>query len=145
MEIKIKDHILILRFISKTNMNKILDPISDSYEGKIINRIGHNFPIEYVTNDHIFAKYKKNNLIKYVVAVSDFKDLKHEMLHAKFYLDQSYKNSIITEFNNLESAKRNHIITMLKKMSYPDDKIIDEYQAYTYSEKSNFWGWAERK
>ncbi len=121
-------------------MNLLLDPISNLYEGVIKNRIGHNFPIEYVDNDHILAKYKNKNTAKYVVAIYNFKDLKHELLHAKFYLDPLYKKSIIAEFESLEPNKRTHIIKMLKKMSYPDDKIIDEYQAYTYSEKANFWG-----
>jgi hypothetical protein len=138
MNIKIQDDILILRFKNNHNMNKILDPISNVYEGVIINRIGHNFPIEFVPENHILSTYKKS--VKYVIAISNFKNLKHEMLHAKYYLDKTYRDKIIDEFNSLDQDKRSHIQNVLTKMSYPEDKWIDEYQAYTYSEKDNFWG-----
>jgi len=141
MDIKIKDQLMILRFKSNTYMNQILDPISNSYEGIILNRLGHNFPIEYVPDNHCLSKYKK--LVKYVVGVSDFKHLSHELLHSKFYLDATYREKITNEFNQMDLKKKTRIINCLKKMSYPEDKWIDEYQAYTYSEKNNFWGFGK--
>lgn len=138
MEINIEDQLMILRFKSEKYMNQILDPISNSYEGIISNRLGHNFPIEFVPDNHILSPYKKN--VKYIVAVANHKHLAHELLHAKFYLDEPYREKIINEYNQMNILKKTHINLSLKKMSYPEDKWIDEYQAYTYSEKDNFWG-----
>jgi hypothetical protein len=134
---QIKNDILIIRFNNQKHMNNILDPLSNTYEGTIINRIGHNFPISYIPENHILAPFKVK--AKYVVGIYNFKDLKHELLHAKYYLDPNYKKQINDEWNNLTKEKRNHITNFLKKLSYSDSVIIDEYQAYKYSEKPGFF------
>ncbi len=139
MIISIKDNILIINFKGdRQKMNELLDPISNSYEGLIINRTGHNFPSEYIPVKHQLYKYKCK--IKYVVGVYRTTDLAHELLHAKFYLEPEYKNKIIGEWNELESEKRLSITNFLKKLGYSDKVIIDEYQAYRYSEPENFFG-----
>ena len=38
----------------------------------------------------------------------------------------------------MEENKRNKIIAFLKKLGYDDKVLIDEYQAYRYTEKDNF-------
>ena len=137
--IKIDHDILIVKFNNQKYMNLMLDSLSDTYEGIIKNRLGHNFPSEYIPNkNHILSPYK--NKTKYVVGVYNIKDLKHELLHAKYYLDSSYRESINKEWNDMAEAERNHIIQFLKNLSYSDDVLIDEYQAYKYSEKPNFFG-----
>jgi hypothetical protein len=40
----------------------------------------------------------------------------------------------------MEVSKKNKIITFLKNLGYNDKVLIDEYQAYRYSEKDNFFG-----
>ena len=40
---------------------------------------------------------------------------------------------------NLNVNKKNKIITFLKNLGYSDKVLIDEYQAYKYSEKDNFF------
>ena len=54
MKVTSYDNILILRFNgNKKNMNEVLDPISNVYEGVIYNREGHNFPSNMIDGtDH---------------------------------------------------------------------------------------------
>ena len=135
----IKNNILIINFKGdKRLMNNILDPISNSYEGFIIGRIAHNFPSDFIPNNHFLYKYK--SICKYVVGFYKTKDLTHELLHAKYYLEPEYRKHIQTEWDNLDSNKRYYLESFLKKLGYNDNVIIDEYQAYRYSEKNNFFG-----
>jgi hypothetical protein len=139
MNINIKDNVLIINFKGdKNKMNEILDPISNLYEGLVIGRIGHNFPSEFIPKSHILYQYKYK--CSYVIGIYRHEDLAHELLHAKFYLDSQYKNKIIDEWNNLEVKQRLWITNFLKNIGYSDKVIIDEYQAYRYTEPDNFFG-----
>ncbi len=139
MIFSIKNDILILNFRgNKNKMNEILDPISNNYEGIILGRIGHNFPSIFIPTNHLLSKYKSK--CKYVIGFYKIEDLEHELLHAKYYLDSNYKSMIDKEWKNLDSNKREHLIKFLKKLGYSDDVLIDEYQAYRYSEPNNFFG-----
>jgi hypothetical protein len=139
MKINFNNDIMIVNFAGdKKSMNEILDPISNEYEGPLINRQGHNFPAEYINKEHILYPYKSK--CKYVIGVTGTTNLRHEMLHAKFYIDKKYRESIINEWNELSDDRRKKITDFLKKLGYSDKVIIDEYQAYRYSEKPNFFG-----
>lgn len=139
MQISIKDQILIIHFKgNKQKMNEVLDPISNNYEGVIVNREGHNFPSYYIPKNHTLSQYKDK--CKYVIGVYHHNSLAHELLHAKFYVDEAYKCRIIQEWDTLEPPTREHIYRFLKSMGYDDKVIIDEYQAYRYTEKPNFFG-----
>lgn len=139
ININIKNDILIIHFKGNKNfMNQLLDPISNKYEGSIINREGHNFPSNSIPKEHLLHKYQ--NQCKYVIGIYHHNSLNHELLHAKFYIDNNYKQYIINEWNNLKPFVRTHIYNFLKTMGYSDNVIIDEYQAYRYSEKDNFFG-----
>lgn len=139
VQIKVKNNILIVKFKSKAYMNEILDPVSNNYEGVILNRLGHNFPSSVIPNKfHMLSKYKTN--CQYVIGVYNVSGMAHELLHAKFYMDYNYKKQICDEWNELTDAKRDHIVQFLKSMGYSDKVIIDEYQAYKYSEPANFFG-----
>jgi len=139
INIIIKNDILILNFKGNKNaMNELLDPISNKYEGIIINREGHNFPSCNIPKQHLLEKFKSQ--CKYVIGIYHHNSLNHELLHAKFYIDNTYKQQIIEEWNNLKPLVRTHIYKFLKSMGYDDNVIIDEYQAYKYTEKDNFFG-----
>ena len=139
MKITIKDEVLIIHFKGdKQKMNDLLDPISNIYEGIIINREGHNFPSSFIPKKHNLFQYKDK--CKYVIGVYHHNSIQHELLHAKFYTDETYKTRIINEWNSLEPKVQSHIHKFLRSMGYDDTVIIDEYQAYRYTEKPNFFG-----
>ena len=58
----------------------------------------------------------------------------------KNYTPNIFLKKIDKEWEELDERKRNKIITFLKKLGYCDKVIIDEYQAYRYTEKDNFFG-----
>jgi hypothetical protein len=139
MNVSFKQGILILNFKgNKQKMNALLDPISNLYEGMLRNREGHNFPAKYIPSDHPLHAYKDK--CKYVVAVYNTKSLNHELHHAKYYMDEKYREDIRKEWGGLDEQTKQKIVKFLKKCGYSDDVIIDEYQAYKYTEKSNFFG-----
>lgn len=51
------DSILVLTFANKQAMNVLLDPISDTIDGPIKNRSGHNFPAQHVTKAHPLHRF----------------------------------------------------------------------------------------
>lgn len=139
MQIQIENSILILRFKNKQSMNELLDPLSNEYEGLLVNREGHNFPSIYIPKkNHILSKYKEQ--CKYVIGLYNVSGLQHELLHAKYYIDEEYRKKINDEWNNLNDEHRKRIIDFLKRLGYSDTVIIDEYQAYRYTEAPNFFG-----
>jgi predicted RNA-binding protein Jag len=139
MKIKIENEILILHFNGKKDkMNEILDEISNQYEGIIKNREGHNFPSNYIPSNNILHKYK--NKCKYVIAVYNNKSIQHELLHAKYYTDNEYREKINKEWDTLPSNIKTYLTTFLKKLGYNEKVIVDEYQAYKYTESRNFFG-----
>ena len=139
VDIKIKDKILVIRFKSKDHMNQILDPLSNAYEGPLINRQGHNFPSNFIPcKSHLLSPYKTK--CSYVIGMYNSSGMAHELLHAKYFMDLKYKIQINKEWAELSDAHRAHITQFLKSMGYSDKVIIDEYQAYRYTEPANFFG-----
>ena len=127
-----------------------IEEIADMYEGKIENRIGINFPISFALKykgkgpDNIL-KYKEYKDAKYVVVYKKGDKLtkEHEMMHAKYYMDDKYKEKVKEMWYSMRESSKIKVTEMLKKMGYPDDKeeiLIDEFQAYYYTEKKNFFG-----
>ena len=82
-------------------------------------RIGHNFPSEYIPQNHFLSEYK--SVCKYVIGVSNPKDLAHELAHAKFYLDLDYKNKIINDCRNRYSN-----IVVSQKYSKVYKRILED-------------------
>jgi len=141
---KQNDLVILLFNNSKKVMNETLDDISNKYEGIINEREGHNFPTSIIPKDHKIYKMLKNlidfNETKYLIAYYSKGNIQHELLHAKYYIDEKYREEINKEWSLLEDNKREAIINFLKRIGYSDDVIIDKYQAYRYTEKSNFFG-----
>jgi len=139
MNVTLKQGILILNFKgNKQKMNALLDPISNLYEGSLKNREGHNFPAKSIPNGHPLQTYR--NKCTYVVAVYNTKSLDHELRHARYYMDSAYRLEIEKEWKGLEEQTKQKIVTFLKKCGYSDKVLLDEYQAYKYTEKPNFFG-----
>lgn len=119
-------------------MNIVLDTISNEYEGIITNREGHNFPASFIPTNHILNKYR--NKCKYVIGVYNNNSIKHELLHAKYHIDSAYAQKINQEWMQFDDKTREYLIQFLKRLGYSDKVIVDEYQAYRYTEPANFFG-----
>jgi hypothetical protein len=145
-EYKIVDEVL--HIIYKKDIPNYINKIADSYEGKMPDRIGINFPINILGKE--FKDFKDNKIfeykdkVKYVIVYKkgDIITKKHELLHSKFYIDKEYNKKIKSMWNDMNSLSKKKVIQMLKKMGYPEKEeiLIDEFQAYYYTEKSNFFG-----
>lgn len=139
MQITFKDSVLIVHFKgNKNRMNEVLDCISDAYEGAIRGREGHNFPAEYIPANHVLTQYRHK--CKYVIGVYNGKSIAHELLHAKYYTDAGYAAQINCEWLALTEGMRDYLTRFLKRLGYGENVIIDEYQAYRYTEAPNFFG-----
>lgn len=138
----------VLHIIYKKSIPKYVEDIADLYEGKIENRIGINFPVSIVTkykgNIKEIKERIKDKDIKYVVVYKKGDKLTkdHELMHAKYHMDESHKDKVREIWDNMKESSRKTVIVMLKKMGYPDnmDILVDEFQAYYYTEKKNFFG-----
>lgn len=134
-------HIVYQKNCKNTEKFLNIENISNNYEGVIKSRIGFNFPIEFV------KKFDKHNeLLKYsakyviVYKKGDISTKKHELQHAKFYIDNDYRKNIENLWNSFNIKTKNHIEKMLEKMGYDRKVFLDEFQAYYFTEKSNFFG-----
>jgi hypothetical protein len=67
---------------------------------------------------------------------------KHEMCQDSFYLDPVYRQKIETMRTSFSAAYQKKVHSMLQKMKYPNDPqlLLDEFQAYYFTEKPNFFG-----
>jgi hypothetical protein len=134
----------ILHVVYKDNIPKEIINIADIYEGKIDNRIGINFPMNIVYKYKGDNKIKKYEKCEYVIVYKKGDKLtkEHELMHAKYYMDNKYKEKVKKIWIEMEDKNKDKVKKMLKKMGYPDneDILIDEFQAYYYTEKANFFG-----
>ena len=104
--------------------------------------IGYNFPINFVPSTSFLYKY--NKYVDYIIVYKDgdVKTKEHELCHARFYMDKDYKESIYLLWNSIKDTSKQYILDMLLRMKYRNDIdiLIDEFQAYYYTEKPNFFG-----
>jgi len=106
--------------------------------------VGYNVP-SWVVNQfrgrkdyNIFEKelFKNINKIKeknfYLIAAKKGKNgvVKHEIAHALFYNNPSYKKEMLNLVEDIDIEKRKKIHTVLKKMGYGKSVYDDEIQAY---------------
>lgn len=145
-EYKYSDNII--HIIYKNNIPRYIEDIANLYEGDISNRVGVNFPIsileKYKGNKENNEKLLKYSEAKYVIVYKkgDKITKEHELMHAKYYIDDEYKKKVREFWYDINESSRKKIILMLKKMGYPENTeiLIDEFQAYYYTEKKNFFG-----
>lgn len=138
-------HLIITNEKKCQNEMKTIREIASEYEGDIKNRIGFNFPfknIKNITKNKLFQPYVF--LVDYVIVYKkgDVLTKKHELLHAKYFMDESYRKDIKKLWNNLDTLFQKTVLEMLKKMNYGENMnlLMDEFQAYYFSEQANFFG-----
>lgn len=135
----------VLHVIYNESIPDDITSIADIYEGKVPNRIGINFPMNIVDKYDGYSKIKEFNKCDYVIVYKKGDKLTkdHELMHAKYYMDNKYKENIKKMWSNMDNKYKERVKIMLKKMGYPEDNediLIDEFQAYFYTENPNFFG-----
>jgi hypothetical protein len=148
LEFLVKDKILHIIYTSKHDITREIIDIANSYEGEIENRFGFNFPASFVKK----VKPKSSLLIynaDYIIVYKkgDIQTKRHELQHALYCLDSVFKSNVVTLWNSFSEHYRQNIIQQLLQMNYPNnfEILLDEFQAYYYTEKPNFFGKCKKK
>jgi len=143
LEFNVKDKVLHIIYQVKEEITREIIEIANHYEGEIKNRIGFNFPATFV------KKVKpKSHLLSYnvdyfiVYKKGDIKTKKHESQHALYALDKIFRENVLLLWNTFSEDYRANVIQTLLNMNYPNnfEILLDEFQAYYYTEKPNFFG-----
>lgn len=109
-----------------------LDDLGTLYEGYIENRIGVNLPMKVlkaVLPSHRFCAYDADYIICYPTWDRG-QTKRHELYHAKYYMDADYRKRVHKEWENLSDLEREKIQKKLSGMGYEPVVHIDEWQAY---------------
>jgi len=79
---------------------------------------------------------------RYIVAYvqDDESTLLHELAHATFYLDESYRNKVSEVWKQVKQPVREVINRCLKEWGYHPDNWLDEWQAYSVENPSVWMG-----
>ncbi len=139
------DNVLHIEYSKETDIPTYIVDLADKYEGKIKNRIGFNLPMDFVKKENVkkYKEYSELN-IKYIIVYKkgDVLTKKHELQHAKYGMNQAFRNDVRKFWRSLSEKSKSNVLAMLKKMNYPDneDILIDEFQAYYFTEKKGFFG-----
>lgn len=143
MDYLIKDKILHITYNKKEDILKEIIEIANVYEGEIRDRIGFNFPISFIKKH-----YPKSKLLSYnaeyiiVYQKKDIQTKKHELQHALYALNESFRSEVLSLWNSFPLSYQQKINSLLLKMNYPNNSeiLLDEFQAYYFTEKPNFFG-----
>lgn len=115
----------------------------DAYEGHIKGRVGWNVPASMIQTHNPKSPLLKYNA-QYLIAYKkgDIQTKRHELQHARFYLDKDYQKEVRQLWNSFSTTFQQSVTTHLQKMKYPNDPhiLLDEFQAYYFTEKPHFFG-----
>ena len=141
----VKDRILHIVYDDKHALPSDIEKIASFYEGHVTGRIGFNFPMKAVVEcktrvSTCVSTYKDKADYVIVYKKGDIVTKLHELQHAKFFMDLSFREEVALLWNNFSTRFQERATAMLKKMNYPDHVLLDEFQAYYFTESSNFFG-----
>lgn len=160
--------VVLFEFRDMKSMTNALEDVSTYVEGKTsIPRVGHNFTMQKYkdfcrqtmscqkekgkkkhkqsqqhTLYEVLHDYTQKGALYVVGCVAGDRLTKaHELRHARFFVDSSYKEYVFKIwYERLNDIQREHITGFLSRLGYPKHVIVDEFQAYMFTEKSNFFG-----
>jgi hypothetical protein len=143
LEFNVKDKVLHIIYDFKKDITREIIEIANSYEGEMNNRIGFNFPMSFVKKikpKSLLLSYKADYVIVY--KKGDIQTKKHELQHVLYALDEIFKCNVVLLWNSFTEDYRKNVIQILLNMNYPNnfEILLDEFQAYYYTEKPNFFG-----
>lgn len=130
----------ILHLMYETSISEDILCLADAYEGHIKRRIGFNFPMSFVRTHFPRHPLLKHTTAEYVIVYKkkDKQTKLHELQHAKYYMDPSFKREVDHLWNELDPKSKKRIVELLTRMGYPEQVWVDEFQAYYYTEPSLF-------
>jgi hypothetical protein len=107
--------------------------VSTRYEGDN-EFVGFNFPSSIIKKKDV-ALFPFKDKCDYVIGYmkGDKETIAHELLHAKYYMDRSYRSTVKKSWNNLRRSnpkKFKSILKQLKRDGYQEKVFVDEFQAY---------------
>lgn len=118
--------------------------VFDTYEGELKGRIGCNAPMDFIRSldkkHPFFSPYFEDADYVILYRKGDILTKKHELQHAKYHMDTQFRLQVLHLWETFPEKRRNQIVSMLKKMNYADEVLLDEFQAYYYTEKEGFFG-----
>ena len=77
-----------------------------------------------------------------VYPAKDIQTKKHELLHARYAMDPTYRQQVMTLWKSLSLAHQTKVLRVLRDLQYPEQEelLVDEFQAYYFTEPSRFFG-----
>lgn len=147
MKIELHHRVLHIIYPSPSDIPADLLHVSHVYEDATYPRIGFNFPLSFLQTHyprHSLLSYDADYVIGY--PENDILTKRHELQHAKYHMDSTYRASIHLLWNSFPSAFQERVIQQLLHMNYPNrmEILLDEFQAYYTTEKPNFFGKVRR-
>ena len=147
MKIELRDRVLHITYPSPSDIPDDLLDICSSYEDATYPRIGFNFPFSFLQTHnprHSLLSYDADYVIGY--PENDILTKRHELQHAKYHMDSTYRDGIQSLWNSFPSSFQQKVIQQLLHMNYPNrmEILLDEFQAYYTTEKPNFFGKVRR-
>ena len=146
MEWFIKDRILHGAYHTKEDIPDEVNQLATQYEGVIPDRTGWNIPMAFIkkhtTKQSFFDAYHTSADYIIVYPKNDIQTKKHELLHALYAMNPSYRSHVNSLWESLTKKEQGRIHSVLRLLHYPDDPsiLLDEFQAYYYTEKPSFFG-----
>lgn len=146
MEWFIQHRVLHGTYRARESIPEEIHSMAAAYEGFIPNCTGWNMPITFVamyaSPTSLLRPYLSKVDYMIIYPKTDLQTKKHELLHARYAMESTYRQHVQTLWNALPPRNQERIRQILLKMGYPDrqDLLLDEFQAYYYTEKPSFFG-----
>jgi|LauGreDrversion4_2_1035121.scaffolds.fasta_scaffold11080_3 hypothetical protein len=121
----------------------VVHRLATEYEGTLPHRMGFNLPLTSTGKQTLKDTIKlawDNAQYLIVYPKKDPQTRRHELLHARYHLDPAYRQHVETLWQSLTPKQQQRVRQTLRALHYPDTLLLDEFQAYYYTEKPRFFG-----
>ncbi len=115
-------NVIFKEFISKKEMTIAMESSACAYEGFVPGRTGYNFPNK--DGSYTIGYIRGDTLTKM-----------HELRHAIYFFDADYRARVQKMWNSLKCEDKIAIEKFLGRCGYKKEVFLDEFQAYTTTEK----------
>lgn len=145
MEWFVQHRVLHGAYRTKESIPEEIRRLAIVYEGLLPNCIGWNMPSSFIEK-HVSPTSPLRvylSQVEYMIVYpkTDLQTKKHELLHALYAMDSSYRRQIHMLWNSFSDQEQHRIRQTLLGLGYPDrqDLLLDEFQAYYHTEKRGFF------